>query len=180
MKYYSTRFSFYLPGSGVWSSTLTLAVAVTLVVTWWSWCASPEPPACAGVVVVSTTTCGFTTISCEERSDCEDLADEGSSVMVVSERLEPPCSRGYSEPPPPPPPDLRELRLPPPLRPLRLEEPLWEWEWAGCGDGGGDGVGRRSGWFRGTTSAGGPTRDSSTGRNSSPSITPSTVSANST
>lgn len=44
-----------------------------------------------GEVVVSTTTCGSTTISCDDLSDCDDLVDdEGSSVMVVRERLDPP------------------------------------------------------------------------------------------
>ena len=72
------------PVLGVCSSTLTLVVAVTLVVVTSS----------LGQVVVSTTTCGSTTISCpDDLRLCDDLVDEGSSVMVVRLRLEP-WSRG--------------------------------------------------------------------------------------
>lgn len=85
-----------LPGIGVWTSTLTVAVALTLVM-WWVWGAddmdggglSPRlssslleiEPGLVGTVVVSTTTSGSTTISCEEYW-------LGSSVMVVRETSE--------------------------------------------------------------------------------------------
>lgn len=80
-----------------------------------------------GEVVVSTTTCGSTTISWDDLSDCDDLVDdEGSSVIVVRERLDPPwCSLlGYmDDPPPPPPPEEERLLLLPPT-PLQLLRPL--------------------------------------------------------
>jgi len=98
---------------GAWTSTLTLAVAVTLVVKVCRPCVvvtdkgGVEPPLLLPLelelhslldeleqlplplhVVVSTTTSGWTTIS------WDDVQDGGSSVMVVSDRSEPRNLRG--------------------------------------------------------------------------------------
>ena len=96
-----------LPGIGVWTSTFTVAVALTLVI-WWDWGVdgteaggvSPRlfssllqnEPCLVGIVVVSTTTSGSTTISCEEYW-------LGSSVIVVRDTSE--GIRGYGWRPPP-------------------------------------------------------------------------------
>ena len=125
-------------------------------------------------VVVSTTTSGWTTIS------CDDVHDGGSSVMVVSERSEPRSRRGTYVT------DglLLLLLLPSPPRWTLEEPPVESWrlreQRSMHGDGSGVGVAIRSSLSAGITSAGGPTSESRIGRKKSPLTSPMSTSAEST